>query len=370
MRLRQPDKNSGVTVELHSAKQSAIDQGGIRSTEESSSNLGRPQPILSVAYIATAKLRPNLNNPRIHTDKQIRQLAQSIEAFGFDIPILVNRDLQVIVGHGRLQAAKRLGMEQLPAIILDHLTPAQTMALMIADNKLTENSRWDERLLAEQIKFLSGVELNFSLEATGFEVGEIDVLLDGLTPAHEGESDPADVIPELAKFAAVTKPGDVWLLNRHRVLCDNSLNENAFHVLMENGKAAMIFVDPPYNVPIAGHATGLGSIQHREFAMATGEMSKDEFTDFLAQSFRLLARYSTDGSIHYVSSDWRHTRELLEAGQQIYSELKNLCVWVKDNGGMGTFYRSQHELIFVFKAGGDSHRLSRFRERRPRRCRP
>jgi ParB/RepB/Spo0J family partition protein len=356
MRLRQPDKNSSVTGEPHSAEQSAIDQGGIRSTEQSSSKRGSSQPILSVAYIATAKLRPNPNNPRIHTDKQIRQLAQSIEAFGFDIPVLVDRHLQLIVGHGRLQAAKRLGMEQLPAIILDHLTPTQAMALMIADNKLTENSRWDEHLLAEQIKFLSGVELNFSLEATGFEVGEIDVLIDGLAPAHEDEPDPADVVPEVAESTPVTKPGDLWLLNHHRVLCNNSLNENTFQVLMENSKAAMIFVDPPYNVPIAGHATGLGSIQHRDFAMATGEMSKGEFTDFLAQNFRLLARYSTDGSIHYVSTDWRHTRELLDAGQQIYSELKNLCVWVKDNGGMGTFYRSQHELIFVFKAGRGSHR--------------
>jgi DNA modification methylase len=230
------------------------------------------------------------------------------------------------------------------------------MALMIADNKLTENSHWDERLLAEQIKFLCAAELDFSLEATGFEIGEIDVFLDVLTPVQEGESDPADAVHEAAESTPITKTGDLWLLDRHRVLCGNSLNENTFQLLMENSKAAMIFLDPPYNVPIAGHATGLGSIQHRDFAMAKGEMSKGEFTDFLAQSFRLLARFSKDGSIHYVCTDWRHTRELLDAGQQIYSELKNLCVWVKDNGGMGTFYRSQHELIFVFKAGGGSHR--------------
>jgi DNA modification methylase len=312
--------------------------------------------MLSVVYVPTQQLKFNTSNPRIHTDKQIRQIARSIEAFGFNVPVLVDRNLQVIAGHGRVEAAKLIGLPKIPTINLEHLTEPQTKAFAIADNRLTENSVWNEGLLAEQLKSLSEAELDFSLEVTGFEVGEIDVLIDGLAPASEDGADPADSLPEMQKSVPVTKPGDLWLLHGHRVLCGNSLNETSFRLLMQNRKAAMVFVDPPYNVPIVGHATGLGAIRHRDFAMARGEMSSGEFTDFLSQGFHLLSRYSTNGSIHYVCSDWRHLREALDAGHQVYSELKNLCVWAKDNAGMGTFYRSQHELIFVFKAGEESHR--------------
>jgi DNA modification methylase len=312
--------------------------------------------ILSVVYIPTQKLKFNPTNPRIHNDKQVRQIAGSIEAFGFNVPVLVDRNLQVIAGHGRVEAAKLLGIPKLPTIHLEHLTESQTKAFAIADNRLTENSVWNQALLAEQLKSLSEAELDFSLEATGFEVGEIDVLIEGLVPATEDRADPADSLPEVQETIQVTKPGDSWFLHRHRVLCGNSLNEANFRLLMQNRRAAMVFVDPPYNVPIIGHATGLGAARHRDFAMARGEMSGDEYTDFLAQAFDLLAGNSTEGSIHYICSDWRHIREPLDAGHQVYSELKNLCVWAKDNAGMGTFYRSQHELIFVFKTGGGSHR--------------
>jgi DNA modification methylase len=312
--------------------------------------------ILSVVYVPTQQLKFNPNNPRIHNDKQVRQIARSIQAFGFNVPVLVDRNLQVIAGHGRVEAAKLLGILKLPTINLEHLSESQTKAFAIADNRLTENSVWNEGLLAEQLKSLSEAELDFSLEATGFEVGEIDVLIEGLAPAGENRADPADSLPEMQESAPVTKPGDLWLLHRHRVLCGDALDETSFRFLMQNRKAAMVFVDPPYNVPIVGHATGLGVVRHRDFAMARGEMSSSEYTDFLAQGFDLLAGNSIEGSIHYICSDWRHIREPLDAGHQVYSELKNLCVWTKDNAGMGTFYRSQHELIFVFKTGGGSHR--------------
>jgi DNA modification methylase len=311
---------------------------------------------LVVVYHSIDQLRPNPANPRQHNQKQIQQIAKSIETFGFNLPVLVDRELTVIAGHGRLQAAKVLSMDEVPTISIDHLSQTQAAALMIADNRLTELSQWDNKLLAEQLKLLSEAELDFRVEVTGFEVAEVDVLIEGLMPAPAGGSDPADRIPETGAGVRVTRDGDLWLLDRHRVLCGNSLNQSTFSTLMEGRKATMIFVDPPYNVAISGHATGLGAIQHKNFKMASGEMTEAEFTDFLAQACGLLASHSEPGSIHFVCSDWRHMREMLDAGRQAYSELKNVCVWTKTNGGMGSFYRSQHELVFVFKLGKDAHR--------------
>lgn len=315
-----------------------------------------PGSPLSVVYVPIGKLRGNPNNSRVHSDKQIRQIARSIEAFGFNVPILVDRNLLVLAGHGRLAAAEEASLTEVPTIQLEHLTDLQARAFGIADNRLTENSVWNQELLAQELKGLSEADLDFSLEATGFEIGEIDAYIEGLSPASQNGPDPADTIPAADDSAPVTRAGDLWLLNRHRVLCGNSLNDSSFLRLMENRKATMVFVDPPYNVPIERHASGLGRVRHRDFAMATGELSKGEFTDFLARAFQLLADHSVAGGIHFSCSDWRHIQEPLEAAYRVYSELKNVCVWVKDNAGMGTFYRSQHELIFVFKAGEASHR--------------
>ncbi len=311
---------------------------------------------LGITYQPVASLRPDPKNPRIHSEKQVQQIARSIEAFGFNVPLLVNAEMQVVAGHGRLQACQVLGITEVPTISLEHLTEAQARAFMIADNRLTENAAWDDRLLAQQFKDLSEVELDFSLEATGFEMGEIDVMIENLAPATEGEDDPADAVPEPVTGSQVSKCGDLWQLGRHKVCCGNSLNEPTYAALMGDAKAAMVFTDPPYNVRIDGHATGLGIIQHKDFKMASGEMSPAEFTDFLSRICSLLASHSVDGSIHFVCMDWRHLGELIAAGKQAYSELKNVCVWAKDNAGMGSLYRSQHELVFVFKHGKESHR--------------
>jgi DNA modification methylase len=316
----------------------------------------RSKPILAIVYRATGSLRPDPKNPRLHSEKQVQQIARSIEAFGFNVPLLVNAEMQVVAGHGRLQACQVLGITEVPTISLEHLSEAQARAFMIADNRLTENAAWDDRLLAQQFKDLSEVELDFSLEATGFEMGEIDVMVENLAPATEGEEDPADAVPKQVTESQVSKCGDMWQLGRHKVYCGNSLNEPAYAALMDDAKAAMVFTDPPYNVRIDGHATGLGTIQHKDFKMASGEMSPAEFTDFLSRVCSLLASHSVDGSIHFVCMDWRHLGELLAAGKQAYSELKNVCVWTKDNAGMGSLYRSQHELVFVFKHGKESHR--------------
>ncbi|MGO9144728.1 MAG: site-specific DNA-methyltransferase [Desulfomonilia bacterium] len=311
---------------------------------------------LTIACLPISALKLNPKNPRKHTNRQIRQLAQSIQALGFNVPILLDRDNNVIAGHGRILAASQLGMREVPTIRLEHLTKEQATAFMIADNRLTEIAIWDDALLAEQLKILSEVDLDFSLEVTGFSMGEIDLRIEGLSSA-EGKDDPADKLPPLPMGAPVTQPGDLWLFgDRHRLLCGNALEGAYYRNLMNSALATVIFTDPPYNVKINGHVSGLGSIRHREFAMAVGEMNETEFISFLTRACSLMARFSIDGSIHFLCMDWRHMAELIEAGRLAYTELKNLCVWTKDNAGMGSLYRSQHELVFVFKHGRAPHR--------------
>ena len=227
---------------------------------------------------------------------------------------------------------------------------------MIADNRLTEIATWDDRLLAQQLKDLSLLGLDFSLELTGFEIGEIDLRIASLEDLPKPDDDPADLLPELPAGPPVSKIGDLWLLDRHRLLCGSALDSAVFKALMGAERAAMVFSDPPYNVPIEGHVSGLGAIHHRPFPMASGEMDGAEFTAFLAGALRNFAAFSLDGSLHYVCMDWRHLEELLAAARGAYGELKNLCVWVKDKAGMGSLYRSQHELVFVFKHGRNGHR--------------
>ena len=311
---------------------------------------------LKILYrqIDTVKLDPA--NPRRHSKKQVRQIANSIEAFGLITPILIDRNGNVIAGHGRLLACRLLGITEVPTLCLDHLTPAQARAFMIADNRLTEIATWDDRLLAQQLKDLSLIGLDFNIEDTGFEMGEIDLRIASLEDPPEATDDPADVLPDVPAGLPLSKLGDVWVLGRHRVLCGNALDPASFMTLMGDERAAMVFTDPPYNVPIDGHASGLGAIHHRDFPMASGEMGRSEFIAFLGQACRNLAAFSADGALTYLCMDWRHIDELLAAAREIFGELKNLCVWVKDNAGMGSLYRSQHELVFVFKHGRNGHR--------------
>jgi len=182
------------------------------------------------------------------------------------------------------------------------------------------------------------------------------LLIEGLDPACKNGADPADELPESELPTQVSKCGDLWLLGPHRVLCGDALEQDSFSVLMQGQKAVAAFVDPPFNVKINGHVGGLGKIKHREFPMASGEMSEAEFSNFLTRSCTLLAVHSVDGSLHYIWIDWRHVGDLLGAGSKAYQEFKALCVWNKGTGGMGSLYRSQHELILVFKNGQAPHR--------------
>ena len=298
-------------------------------------------------------LQADRRNARTHSVKQISQIAASIKQFGFNNPILVDADNIVIAGHGRLAAAKQLGMTEVPTILLDHLSPAERRAYVMADNRLAELAGWDDALLAVELQYLTQIDIDFSVELTGFATVDVDRILFSAAPPDPAEQE--DEAPLSVNGPAITRPGDLWLLGPHRLLCGNALDPVSFQILMAGKSAQMVFTDPPYNVKIQGHVGGSGKVQHREFAMAAGEMSPAEFTNFLTTALTRLAENSANGSIHYICMDWRHMQELLAAGQTAYSELKNLCVWNKDNGGMGGFYRSKHELIFVYKAGRESH---------------
>src|SRR6266850_1593153 len=311
---------------------------------------------LRIVYRRIEELKPDPANARWHSGKQIRQIAESIRVFGFNVPILVDRDGKVIAGHGRLLACRELGITEVPTLCLDHLTPAQARAFMITDNRLTEIATWNDQLLAQQLKDLSLEGLDFSLEVTGFEMGEIDLRIASLEDMPGQDDDSGDDVPEVPTGPPLSKIGDVWVLGRQRILCRDALDAAAFAALMGEERAAMVFTDPPYNVPIDGHASGLGAIHHRPFPMASGEMDRTEFTAFLRQACRNLVAFSAAGSVNFICMDWRHMDELLAAGREAYGELKNVCVWVKHNAGMGSLYRSQHEFVFLFKRGRAPHR--------------
>ncbi len=309
---------------------------------------------LLILYQKIDQLKPFTRNARTHTKRQIKQIAESIRVFGFLNPVLVGRNNRIIAGHGRVEAAKLLGMDQVPTIRLEDLGEEQIQAYVIADNKLAENAGWDKEILAIELQNLLTLDCSdFDCTITGFEIAEIDVILEEASRATEME----DSVPEpILDHAPITEPGDQWFLGKHRIICGNSLHEDTYRTLMGSRRSAAVFTDPPFNVKIDGHATGNGAIRHREFAMASGEMSGAEFVSFLNNSLRLMARYSANNSVHYLCMDWRHVGDLIAVGKQIYDEFLNLCVWAKDNGGMGSFYRSQHELVLVFRKGKGPHR--------------
>lgn len=305
---------------------------------------------IGVECLAITSLKPSPRNARTHSKAQVEQIAASIEEFGFTNPVLIDETKTILAGHGRVEAAKRLGHTKVPVVRIEHMSAEQKRAYVIADNQLALNAGWDEALLAMEFEALN--ELEFDISLIGFEMGEVDRIISNYT---EIEQDDADNTPSVSEGDPITQTGDVWLIGPHRLICGDATDPVTFDQLFAGAKAQMVFTDPPYNVPIAGHVSGLGKKTHKEFAMASGEMSQTEFKAFLNTVFSELARVSDDGTIHYICMDWRHMREVLAAGDQVYTELKNLCVWAKSKGGMGSLYRSQHELVFVFKSGTGRH---------------
>jgi len=306
-----------------------------------------------IAEQAITSLRPYARNARTHSKKQVRQIAASIERFGFTNPVLVSDDGEIVAGHGRDEAAKLLKWKTVPTIVLSHLSETERRAYVLADNKLALSAGWDKEILAIELQAL--VDFDFDVELTGFSLAEVDFILDEAGEADPDGRDAAEDAVEIATGPAVSCQGDLWLLGRHRLLCGDARSAVDFEALMDGGQADLVFTDPPYNVKINGNVCGLGSVKHREFAFASGEMSRMQFTGFLSETLRNIASVMRDGAIAYVCMDWRHMGELLAAGEEAFTELKNLIVWNKTNGGMGAFYRSKHELVFVFKQGTAEH---------------
>ncbi len=310
--------------------------------------------------VPTDQLKPANRRTRRHLAKNVRVIANGIREHGFLNPILVDRDYGIICGHGRWLAAQQLKLEQVPVIVVDHLTPEQRRLYAILDNRSAELSEWDPEALRLEFAELE-LSLDLNLELSGFATSEIDRMriVPLSAPGGEGgcgEDDAAEAAEDDPEpdSPVVTRVGDVWHLGAHRLICGDSREQETFDKLLGNERVQMVFGDPPFNLAATTYS-GLGKHQHGNFAMAAGELSPSEFAAFLTTVFSLAAQYSVDGSIHYHCIDWRHLDEMLQAGHAAYSELKNLIVWKKHSAGMGSFYRSQHELIFVWKHGSAPH---------------
>ncbi|MGI9424740.1 MAG: ParB N-terminal domain-containing protein, partial [Hyphomicrobiaceae bacterium] len=255
-----------------------------------------------VEHAPLSVLKSNPRNARIHCQRQIRQIADSINEFGFNNPILVDEDMMILAGHGRCEAARLLNKESVPVLRIEHLSPSQKRAYILAENQLATLAGWDNEILALELQDLADLDPEFDLTLTGFDMGEIDVLIEDLVEDDE----PEPPVPEVAEGPAITQLGDIWLVGQHRLICGDATDLTTYQRLLGEAPAQMVFTDPPYNVPINGHVCGLGGVKHREFAMASGEMSEDAFQAFLAKVFRHFAACCQDGAIHYVCMDWRH----------------------------------------------------------------
>lgn len=310
------------------------------------------QRLAAINYQKLSELKPYSRSLRRHPEKQLVKLAASIREFGFNNPILIDDDETIIAGHARLEAARRAGLTEVPTIRVAHLSKAEVKAFRLAEQRLGELASWDRDALVLEIEEIIAVD-EVEIELLGWETAELDIVLD--TPRDTNTADPADELFDPPNVAT-TRLGDLWLLGNHRLLCGSSLSHDVWERLMDGAQAAMSFCDPPFNLPIAGHVSGLGKVRHREFAMASGEMSEEEFIAFLASSLSRATERLKNGAILAVCMDWKHLFELQSAARAVGLSLLNICVWNKTNGGMGSLYRSKHELVLILKTGLAPHR--------------
>jgi DNA modification methylase len=321
---------------------------GLRDDLARGDTAGAPQ----IQWVPIESIRPNPKNSRTHSRKQIRQIAASIRKFGFLNPLIVDDRDMILAGHGRLEGARLEGMTHVSILRFGHLTEAQKRAYVIADNRIAEQAGWNREILAielgELIDLLPVEGLDISI--TGFETAEIDPLLEDMASSRPGPEDALPSIPE----TPIARRGDLWLLGKHRLLCGDAREPKDFERAMGGALATAVFTDPPYNLRVRTIG-GRGRVQHPEFAFASGEMSKAQFRSFLSQTLGQGVRVSADGAVHFVCMDWRHIAELVEVGRELYGVLLNIVVWVKSNAGQGSFYRSQHELVGVFRVGEEPH---------------
>lgn len=306
-----------------------------------------------IQMVPISNLTPNPRNARTHSKKQSGQIADSIRAFGFNNPILIDESNVIIAGHGRLQAAKMLKLETVPVICLAHLSDSEKRAYILADNKIALNAGWDTELLSLELAELTDLlpELDLSVDLTGFETAELDVLFVDHSKTEVAATDEVDLSD--VPGTPVSHLGDIWELGPHRIMCEDARNQIASELLFCGEEAELVITDPPYNVRVQGHVGGRGKTKHAEFAFASGEMSDQEFRGFLKSSVSTISAHLKPGGLSYVFMDWRHIEDLLAAGRQADFELKNICVWHKTTPGQGSFYRSSHEMVAVHaKPGG------------------
>jgi len=302
-------------------------QNASEAAAESASFKGAANPFMPMIEMrAVRDLKPNQRNARIHSTGQIDQIAESIRTFGWVGPIVVDGEGTVLSGHGRLQAALRLGMPRVPTIPVKHLTPAQQRAFMLADNRLAELAEWNEDALAAELKEL--FEFDFDVEVTGFDAFDLEQMTaPAIRPSKKKEK--AEFVPEPKRhLPAVSAIGDVWTLGEHRLLCGSAWEEASYERLLGQQLVQLVFTTLPG-----------GDADHRNLSQS------------LARVMNLAARYSVDGAIHEFCTDWRRTKQVLAAAEGIYSAQEDLCVWTRSGAGVDSPEQSAHELIFVFKVG-------------------
>ncbi len=306
---------------------------------------------LAMGYEPIDRIQPNPRDPRLYRLTERRRIARALQCFGA-MPLIVTGNRVMLSGNIWLEAAKLAGFSEVPVIVADHLTPAEADAFMLAQIRLIERGEWDTQLLGQLLRDLTLQDLDFDVTISGFDTPEIDLKIAALDEPVDGP-DPAD--EPAHPGPSVNRWGDLWILGEHRLLCGDSLIADSYRTLLLGDAAHIIFADPPFNLAIAGNVSGLGAVTHREFAMASGEMSETEFISYLTTALTHMAANSVDSSLHHIAMDWRHMHEMHMAGRQAYDSLQNLCVWSKDKGAMGSLYRSQHELFFVFRKGKKQH---------------
>lgn len=316
-----------------------------RTRDKNSEKVNGPIPQGRPEFAPVSQLRPNPANPRVHNRHQARVLARSMRQLGYISPIVVDKTGMIVAGHLRFEALLMLGVADVWVVRLDHLTEAQIKAFMIADNKLAEMSEFDERKLALLLKELHQINIEVVADSTGFEIAEIELRIQALDPPEEGDADDDVEVPE---GTPVSRLGDTWGAGRHRLHCGSALDPASYDSVLGQERAAAAFTDPPWNVRVNGHVGGKGRRKHPEFVMASGEMSDREFREFLLTTVCQIVAYSVEHATLFACIDWRHVEEMIGAIRANDCELLNLCVWVKPNAGMGSLYRSRHELVTVF----------------------
>lgn len=306
---------------------------------------------LATVDIPIADLAPFPDHARRHSATQIRALARSIEALNYNVPIIIDEQNRILAGHACAEAVTRLGWDTIPAVRVSDLTEAQKRSFVLAHNRLAESATWDEALLAENLQVLDALDLDFTLEVTGFETTEIDRLL-GFEIIDETAAEEA--LPEPCAGPPISRLGDLWHLGSHRLYCGDALDVEAHRMLMGQDRSRMVLSDPPYN--LSARDIGRTAVaRHGDFVAAHGELDDPGYVGFLETAFAHARASCLDGALAYIFIDWRHASHALEAGRRVFDELKNICVWNKTNAGMGSLYRSQHEFVLVFKAGRAPH---------------